>query len=272
MLWFLLMASTNSTARVKRCLIACDESGVHGSAHYGFGSLWLSWQRRGDFYSDFQNIAIRNKFREECKWSQAHQAYYLPYYEELIDYFFQKKWLAFHCLVVRKQMVRKEEYHQNDWDLARRKHYTMLLTAKMRDVLERFSHHEHEFRVYVDQIASRYAKADEAMEVITNNVLNQRFRKVSPVTSVVTRDSKDTPAIQLCDLLLGAVMENWQQKATNRTKKAIRKAIARHIGWENLDSDTRPSERKFNIWYFFDPVRESRRVRTRKVSLFYPYP
>jgi hypothetical protein len=148
----------------------------------------------------------------------------------------------------------------------------MLLTAKMRDVLERFPNREHEFRVYVDQMASRYAKADEAMEVITNNVLNQRFRNVSPVTSVVTRDSKDTPAIQLCDLLLGAVMENWQQKATNNTKKTIRQTIARHLGWSNLDSDTRPSERKFNIWYFFDPIRESRKVKTREVALMYPYP
>jgi len=263
--------SKDSTG-VKRCLIACDESGIHGSAHYGFGSLWLSWQRRGDFYADFHTIATRNRFREECKWSQAHQMYYLKFYDELIDYFFQKKWLAFHCLVVRKQMVRKEEYHQNDWDLARRKHYTMLLTAKMRDVLDRFPNREHEFRVYVDQIASRYAKADEAMEVITNNVLNQRFRNSSPVTSVMTRDSKDTPAIQLCDLLLGAIMENWQQRATNSTKKAIRKTIARYIGWQNLDSDTRPTERKFNIWYFFDPVRESRKVKTREVSLVYPYP
>jgi len=168
--------------------------------------------------------------------------------------------------------VRKEEYHDNDWDLARRKHYTMLLTAKMREVLQRFPNREHEFRVYVDQIASRYAKADEAMQVITNNVLNQRFRKLSPVTSVVTRDSKETPAIQLCDLLLGAVMERWQGKATNSTKKAIRKTIAHHIGWPDLNWDTRPTERKFNIWYFHDPTRETRSQQSREITLVYPYP
>ncbi len=186
--------------------------------------------------------------------------------------FFQVKWLVFHSLICRKEMVRKEEYHKNDWDLARRKHYTMLLTTKMRRAVQRFPGRKHEFRVYVDPIASRYGKADEAMEVITNNVLNQRFRKASPVTSVVTRDSKDTPAIQLCDLLLGAVMETWQQRVTNSTKKDIRGAIARHLGWTDLDSDTLPSERKFNIWYYHDPIRESRKVSTRKVTLLYPYP
>ena len=256
----------------KRWLIACDESGVHGSRHYGFGTLWLPWQRRGDFYSEFYSIARKHNFTNECKWHSSNRRIFLPFYNELIKYFFETQWLVFHCLVCRKEMVRKEQFHKNDWDLARRKHYTMLLTTKMRRAIQRFPQRAHEFRIYVDPIASRYGKADEAMEVITNNVLNQRFRKLSPVTSVTTRDSKDTPAIQLCDLLLGSVMENWQRRATNATKRAVHSEVARYLGWPDLDSDTMPRERKFNIWYFFDPTRESRRVETRKVSLVYPYP
>ena len=141
----------------------------------------------------------------------------------------------------------------------------------MRKALTRFHDREHEFRVYVDPIASRYGKADEAMEVITNNILNKKFRDKSPVTSIVTRESWETPAIQLCDLMLGAVMETWQKKATNPTKKLIRNCIANNLGWRALNSDTMPTERKFNIWYFFDPMREKRKVNTKKVILKYPY-
>jgi hypothetical protein len=148
----------------------------------------------------------------------------------------------------------------------------MLLTDKMKRALKRFPGREHEFHVYVDRIASRYAKADEAVSVISNNVLNEKFPGRSPVKVVTTRDSKDTPAIQLCDLLLGAVMETWQQKASNPTKHNVRKIIAEHLGWEDLDSDTAVRERKFNIWYFHDPPREGRRVSTRAVILKYPYP
>lgn len=255
---------------VRSWLIACDESGVHGSTHYGFGSLWLKWQRRGDFMEDFRAMKERHRFFDECKWKKVNSARNLPFYEELISYFFQRKWLAFHCLVVRKDAVLKE-LHKNDWDLARRKHFTMLLTNKMKKALRRFPNREHEFRVYVDPIASRYDKADEAVEVISNNVLNQEFRGRKPVKSVITRDSKDTPAIQLCDLLLGAVMETWQQKATNQTKSAVRQLIAEHLGWPNLDADTFVKERKCNIWYFFDPPREERRVASREVHLKYPY-
>jgi hypothetical protein len=257
---------------IRSWLIACDESGVHGSPHYGFGTLWMKWQRRGDFFKDVREMKERHRFQGECKWSAASSNGDLPFYQELISYFFHRKWLVFHCLVVRREVVRKAEFHDNDWDLARRKHFTMLLTNKMKKALVRFPDREHEFQIYVDRIASRYAKADEAVCVISNNVLNEKFRGRSPVKSVTTRDSQDTPAIQLCDLLLGAVMETWQRKASSPTKRAVRKIIAEHLGWDDLDADTFVDERKFNIWYFHDPPREERRVETRPVRLKYTYP
>jgi hypothetical protein len=255
---------------VRRWLISCDESGVHGSPHYGFGSLWMSWQRRGDFWREFEELQEKHQFDQECKWSHASAARQLPFYNELISYFFQRRWLLFHCLVVRKQVVARAVYHKS-WDEARRKHYTMLLCNKMKRTLRQHRKRQHEFRIYVDRIPSSYAKADEAMEVISQNVLNQEFKDIAPVTSVRTRDSRDTPPIQLCDFLLGAVMETWHKQALNYTKQSIRDEIARHLGWKKLDSDTRKTERKFNIWYFHDPIRETRKVVTRDVNLLYPY-
>ena len=131
---------------------------------------------------------------------------------------------------------------------------------------------EHIFRIYVDPIASRYAKADEAVEVIANNVLHQVFEPKRPVDRVITRDSKETPTIQLCDLLLGAVMDGWQQDARSEAKIAVQKQIARHLGWNDLQADTYKTERKFNIWYFHDPTLGAREVGTRKVELRYPLP
>ena len=37
-------------------LVSCDESGFHGARFYGFGSLWMAWQRRGDFAADIQAL------------------------------------------------------------------------------------------------------------------------------------------------------------------------------------------------------------------------
>lgn len=256
---------------VRRWLISCDESGIHGAAHYGFGSLWMKWQRRGDFSEAIKELRQLHSYTYEIKWNRVNSIRALPFYKDLIEYFFKRNWLVFHCLVVRKDAVRKE-LHKDDWDLARRKHYTMLLTDKMRKALNRFPDREHEFRVHIDKMASRYKKADEAMEVISNNILNKRFRKTSPVKSVISHNSKDHIGIQLCDLLLGAVMETWQKSSKHEAKIAVRQCIAEHLGWSELNSDTYKTERKFNIWYFTDTAREKRRVKTKKVNLKYPYP
>ena len=257
---------------VRSWLIACDESGTGGSPYYGFGSLWIKYQRRGDFIRAFRELKEKHSMTRECKWNSASSMKYMGFYAELIEYFFKHQWMVFHCIVVRKEDVAKEEFHNNNWDLARRKHFTMLLTNKMRMALKRFPDRQHEFRIYVDPIASSYAKADEAVEVISNNVLNQEIRGSSPVKAVLTKDSAETPAIQLCDLLLGAVMETWQQANTNKTRTAVRSVISEHLGWEDLDADTFKTERKFNIWYFLDTTRKRRAVTSREVNLKIPFP
>lgn len=251
-------------------LISCDESGVGGASYYGFGSLWMSWQRRGDFASDFRELRQKHKYEFECKWNKCHKQY-TPFFLDVVDYFFSRSWLAFHCLIVRKGVVDKS-FHSGDFDLARRKHFTMLLTSKIRQFMRLQPSREHTFRIWVDPIASRYKKADEAVEVISNNVLGQVFETIRPVDKVITRDSKDTPTIQLCDLLLGAVMDAWQQKAASEAKLAVQNSIATCLGWPDLRGDTFPKERKFNIWYFYDEQLGLREIETRFVNLKYPLP
>ena len=67
----------------------------------------------------------------------------------------------FHCLLIGKPQV-DLSYHQNSWDLARRKHFVMLLTNK----IKRFAAPGKQYRIRVDPLPSSYAKADEAAEII----------------------------------------------------------------------------------------------------------
>ena len=254
-----------------RWLISCDESGVGGANYYGFGSLWMKWQRRGDFAAGFRQLREKHDYDYECKWNKCNNKKKVDFFLDVVDYFFRHSWIAFHCVIIRKGVVDKR-MHDGDFDLARRKHFTMLLTSKIQQALKARPNRDHTFRIWVDPIASRYEKADEAVEVISNNVLGQVFGDVRPVDKVITRDSKDTPTIQMCDLLLGAVMEAWQQKVRSEPKIQIQKSIAERLGWPNLHADTFPKERKFNIWYFHDPTLGPREVETRKVDLLYPLP
>jgi len=251
--------------------IACDESGVDGAKYYGFGSLWMKWQRRGDLARDIGEIRKRHNHRDEIKWQKAHSKLYRDFYLELVEYFFSKPWLAFHCLIVRKAMVNKE-FHNGDYDLARRKHFNMLLSAKIKQVIKKHPGRDCSFRVVVDPIASRYKKADEASHVITNNEVNKSLSKAGVVDSYITKDSKDSFQIQLSDLLLGAVMAAWQKKSSSEGKLLVQKKIAECLGWDNLEADTYHTERKFNIWYFHDPKLGAREASSRKVNLKYELP
>ncbi len=147
-------------------LIYCDESGVDGRSLTGFGSLWITWERRGDFQQIWRDLHQNYFAPSEVKWTKVKKKT-LPFFEALIDEFFKRNWLMFHCLIIGKPEV-DMSFHNNDWDLARRKHFTMLLANKIR----KFAAPGKQYRIRVDPIHSSYQKADEAVEVILRNIIN----------------------------------------------------------------------------------------------------
>jgi hypothetical protein len=182
--------------------------------------------------------------------------------------------LAFHCLLVKKADVDKT-LHGGDMDLARRKFMTKLITCKVEHLLRAHPERQQTFRVWADPINSRYPKAAEVVEIVANNVIagSQKKPCLEPVMDgVLEHDSKDTPSIQLCDVLLGAAAAPWQQECSSDAKLELQKFIAGHLGWNDLHADTFRTERKWNAWVFFDPTKQRRRAASRAVILKYPLP
>ncbi|TCL06880.1 DUF3800 domain-containing protein [Sodalis ligni] len=251
--------------------VACDESGTDGQRFYGFGSLWMKYQRRGDFVRIIRDLREKHGCTDEIKWQKTNSKRYANFYSDLVELFFKHQWLAFHCIVIQKAHVNKE-LHGGDYDLAMRKHFTHLIANKVLSVMKAHPGRDCEFRVEVDPIASRYDKADEAFHVIANNMLQLKTGKNELIQSVVTKDSKNSENIQIADFFLGAVMSAFQQKVASPAKQAIADKIAEHLGWKTLQHDTWHSERKFNIWYFYDPTKGPREIVTKAVNLKYKLP
>jgi hypothetical protein len=244
-------------------LIFCDESGVHGTSTTGFGTLWMPWERRGDFAALWTTLKARHFPPSEVKWEKV-KARTLPFFEALVDEFFRHRWLMFHALVVRKDDVNLS-LHDGDWDLARRKYFVMLLRNK----LVRFAAPGKKYRIRVDPIASRYRKANEAAEVVLNNQLNQelRLRHEGCIHSLRTVDSKSSPGVQLSDLLLGAVKDARVRQSTSEAKQMLLGRIAHRLGWPSLEFDTYPGETKFNVWRFWDPMSGKPRPETTRKAV-----
>lgn len=248
---------------VKRWLISCDETGFNGARHYGFGALWMPWQRRGDFAGLIRGLRDEHNYPYEIKWQKV-KARYVEFYIDLVDVFFDTNWMWFHCLLVERAVVRRELHAS--MDEAHRKHFVMLLANKVRRSLRAFPTRQQTFRVWVDPMPSSYSKANEAASVILGHIIEKSGSSREVIEGVYPHVSHATPSIQLSDLLLGAVAACREGKAESQAKTEIMAHVASRLGWPSLRHDTLPNERKFNVWVFHDKTRGPRRENTRRTS------
>jgi len=249
-------------------LVYCDECGQDGKVYYGFGSLWMPWERRGDSSRLVSTLRAKHRYSHEIKWNKIDERN-SPFYRELVEEFFRRNWLMFHCLIGRKGYINKA-LHKGGFDEALRKHFAMLLRSK----IAFFSQGDRRkaYHIVADRLPSRYEKADEAAHIIVNHEL-KRDMGFTPVHTIVTRDSRETDGIQVVDVLLGAVVTDWNQEPAGSAKRELRDWVAEHLGWRHLRADTRHWEWKFNIWYFYAPSEEKpREVRSWRLNLKHPVP
>jgi hypothetical protein len=248
-------------------LIFCDDSGLHGSRHYGFGSFWIPFERRGDLQQVVRDLRIHHRVTGgELKWNNITNRT-RDLYCDLVRLFFARRWMMFHCLVVRRGYVDKE-FHGGDYDLARRKHFAMLLQQKIGQFSKGAANKL--YHVRVDVLPSAYQKADEVAFKIVNSELKHAVG-IPALRTLFTRDSKATLGIQMADILLGSVMSDVDDLSTAPAKLAVRAEVARHLRWPDLTTDTFPKFAKFNIWRFWNPKGgEPREAQTRPVQLLVP--
>jgi hypothetical protein len=225
-------------------------------------------ERRGDLIQRFDDLRLLHGYYYEAKWNRVNERS-LPFITRLVECFFRARWLAFHCLVIRKADVNKALSGGNS-DLAWRKAFTTVIADKCTRSAARQPDRLHTVRVWTDPIASSYRKADEAAQAIGRRMVRKRVGERCHLEYVTTHDSKGTPAIQLCDVLLGAVVTAWLQKGEGRFKAEARQWIAGHLGWPDLRGATSVGQPKFNLWYYWPRVSGPRQVWPRRVSLLYP--
>jgi hypothetical protein len=249
-------------------LVYCDESGQQGKVYYGFGSLWMPWERRGDFTGLVGVLRDKHRYRHEIKWNKIDDKN-AEFYRELIEEMFRRNWLMFHCLIGRKGYINKS-LHQGGYDEALRKHFAMLIRKKI--AFFSAGDRRKAYHIVVDRLPFSYQKADEAAHVIVNHTL-KRDMGFNPVHTMVTKDSKDAVGIQVADVLLGAVVTAWNKDSSGPAKQGMRDYVAEHLGWRHLRADTRHWEWKFNIWYFHaGGESEPRGARSWALNLKYPVP
>ncbi|SMB82378.1 Protein of unknown function [Pasteurella testudinis DSM 23072] len=245
----------------------CDESGISGKPYYAFGSLWIREDHIQEFETAMQALRTKHNCQDEIKWQAANSKRYSAFYDEIISYFFQADYLFFNCLSVQLSIVNKT-FHDGDYEVAKQKHFTSLITNKIITSLSR--NKMNRFIIIVDDLPFSYKKADESMHIIANNIIRQKTGVCNAILKLSEVDSKQSYGVQLCDLLLGAVLSVYQNDSSAIRKKELAMLVAEHLGWDHLKYDTFGTEKKFNIWNFYDPTKGPRITQTKGVDLKYP--
>lgn len=244
-------------------LIYCDESGIEAQAYHGWGTLWIPAERRGDLAHVLRELKRKHEFDGEVKWKRVGFRN-APFFRDLCGQFFQINWMMFHCLVFRRR-----EPLEGGLVEARLQHLNSLLRHK----IDFFSGSESGkvYHVRVAPLPSSHAKEDEKTQKLTNAHLRQALGHV-PARTMLTRDARESAGVQIADFLLGAVLASWDERAAaDGSKAGVSRYVAKHLGWEDLRADTRPTEWKFNIWHHHDPEQQpARSVETRDCNWLFP--
>jgi len=225
-------------------LLAADERGIKGTPFHGFGLLWMNWDRRGDFNAALQALAERHKRRAWRGWEYARRLKNPAYHQALVDFFFERNWLAFHCIIVTEDILERGMKRDN---------FAELVADRLNRVQKRETDKPQNFRLWVNPGVRGRQTSDQAITHLTEKICTLQ-PDLRDVLRVMPRESEDTPAIQLCDVLLGGTLEGWRNGQSGESATAVNRRLAEHLGWPDTRADTESWEIKFNVSRKGDPA------------------
>lgn len=230
-----------------------DESGTEWSSKcYAIGALSLDARRLDGLNRCFLESKQRHGLgNHEVHWKKLANSHGLVNF--CIEWFsrvLRSSSARFDVIVVNTTLYEDWMARDGDREQAFYKTYTQLLRCLPRDSGASVD-------VRIDDRKDGYAKHDEAMLRIGNNMLAQLQSAVS-LSAITKVSSREHPGVQLADVLTGAVRSAHAilldpKYSPNSGKRLAIERMARVVGWDGLHFDTFPPGRnksRLNIWHF----------------------
>lgn len=243
------------TPGYKRLLVYADEGGVTGQTYSGFGSLWMPWERRGDFQKIVRELRAAHAHAGSFAANTAPGALLV----DVVDAVFRRRWLAFRCLVTPT----------TDDDARRRSAVVELVSRRVRrDPTQPPAAAPVDLRLRL----SRSARLADASGTKPQAAIASAVASALPRDHALSvRAARTIDGIELVELLTGLVVSGWERRAISKDRKRVADRVAENLGWGDLAADTVASEWKFNICFVRDPTAHDSSGKTqRAVQLLLP--
>lgn len=222
----------------------CDESCHLENDKIEFmilGSVRLPREKKEIIYKEIKNIKIKHGLspKLEIKWIKVSMSK-IDFFEEIIDYFFQNKYLQFRAVVASKENLKFRNEENDDYATWYYKMYYQLLN--------KFMSPRRKNRIFLDIKDSRGGKRIKTLrDILIWENRNKKF--IEDINQVHSNTSE---VLQLTDLLIGALGYYNRGLTTNEGKLRIVRKIFDYTSQDGLDitKTTRIAERKFNVFYW----------------------
>ena len=231
-----------------------DESRISKGRFQLFGSLWLPREVQQKFRQEFWTLwdAEFPSRRSELKWTKVSKGK-LASYQKFIDFFAKSPRVDFRCVVLDTHTIDYKEYHEGNEELGFYKFLYFFLSRNMEKDYQYRALRDH-YQLFLD----RRRKEDDIevgrlrdLKAVLNNRLDDTCNEIIPpcVRSVEATDSKESPEVQIIDVLTGAVGYAWEGFQTSPAKLQLILYIENLFGLK-LNTLTPYLTEKINIWKF----------------------
>lgn len=220
--------------------IYCDESRVENpeSSRMVIGALFILRKNKPRLAKKVKKIFKKYDFKYELKWTKTNKLY-LNFYKELIDFFISEE-LFYRCIVVDKNKVQYDVFHDNDQELAFFKFYYLMLRPKLLD--------NNLYYISADKKPTRDKNRMRALHAFLDSHILLHKQNCG-IKHFQSYNSEKNVFIQIADYLTGLMgFACNEYRGRNNSKEEITKYLKLKIKKENLCSSTVLTENKFNVF------------------------
>ena len=222
--------------------IYCDESRVENldSSYMIIGAIIIPRLQKFNIVNGIKQIRERHNFTYEIKWTKVRKRF-SKFYKELVDYFIKTKEMQYRCIIVDKDILDYETYHDSDEELAFFKFYYFMLKAKLLPNCK--------YYIFLDKKPTR--DKNRARSLYSYLEFHILLRKPGcSIEHLQAYESYDSELIQLADFFSGlvgfAVNDCVENKQKNEMKVELVGYLKSKMDIDDFEESTSLFEEKFN--------------------------
>lgn len=222
--------------------IYCDESCHLENDHQKvmvLGATWCPRDKVVEISSRLREIKSKHRLKPgfEIKWTKV-SPQKLPFYLDLLDYFFDNSDLHFRGLIAEKVSLQHEKFEQTHDDWYYKMYFNMLkiiLSPNGR------------YRIFLDIKDTRSAgKVRKLHDVLCNSIYDFSREIIEYLQTV---RSQEVQILQLTDLLVGAISSINRMASSSAAKLQLIQHISKRSGY-SLTRNTLYREEKVNLFHW----------------------